>query len=102
MKDKIKGLTKIQKDYVRCLPFIHKAGDLIIEGDKITKAGLSLNESMLIMPHNSFVLQMPFNTPSTVFVFFLKTEVRLTGLWFPGSSLVPRNINNNVVVYNTG
>lgn len=45
---------------------------------------------------------MPFNTPSTVFVFFLKTEVRLTGLWFPGSSLVPRNINNNVVVYNTG
>lgn len=39
-RDSIKGLTKIQKDYVCCLLFISQLGDLILEGEKITKAGL--------------------------------------------------------------
>lgn len=57
-KDSIKGQKdyKIQKDYVLCLHFIRKAGDLITEGNQIAKARLSLVEPMLAIPHNSFVL----------------------------------------------
>lgn len=39
MRDTIKGLTKIQKYYIHQLALIHQVGDLIIEGDQITKTG---------------------------------------------------------------
>lgn len=62
VRDGIKGLAEILTDYIPCLPFIHcfplihQAGDLIIEGDQIIKAGLSLDEPMLTMAENSVVL----------------------------------------------
>ena len=51
----MKGLTKIQNDYVQCFPFTHQAGDLIMEGDQITKAGLSLDESMKSFTLDNFL-----------------------------------------------
>ena len=56
MKDGIKGLTKIQYDYIYYLPFINQVGEFIIEGDQITKAELSLDKMVLTMSENSFVL----------------------------------------------
>lgn len=50
VKDSIKGLTEIQKDYVCCLPFIQQADDLIMEGVQITKTG-SIAEALMDMHH---------------------------------------------------
>lgn len=55
MRSGIKSLSEIQEDYICCLPFFHLIGDLM-EEDQITKARLPLCDSMLNMPHNSFVL----------------------------------------------
>lgn len=55
IKNVIKNLTKIQKDYIHHLPFNHQMCDFII-GDQITEAGLFLNEPMLNKPDNSFIL----------------------------------------------
>ena len=44
MRDGTKGLTKIQKGYIYCFSFIHQAGDLIKEGDKINEVRFSLHE----------------------------------------------------------
>ena len=51
----VSGLAKIQKDYVYCLPFINLTGDLITK-DQIPKAGFSVDELMLTMSNNSFIL----------------------------------------------
>lgn len=85
MRDGSEGLTKIQKDHICCILFIHQAGDLIIEGHLITKAGpyRSLThvtyalKCLSVAPRNSFSITFP------------GTEVRLTGQSFPGSSLIP-------------
>lgn len=55
MRDSIKGLSKIQEDYVSLLLFIHQLGDLIKEGDKIANRGISFNKLMLTIPDNNAV-----------------------------------------------
>lgn len=57
VRDGIKGLTKVQKDYIHCLSFIHEVGDLNMEGGQIAKAGSSLfpGEPMLTMPDNGIL-----------------------------------------------
>lgn len=55
MRGGTKGFTKIWKDYLHCLPFIHNVGDLR-EGDQFVKGGFSLHELVLTVPDNSFVL----------------------------------------------
>jgi len=63
------------------IPFIHQVGDLIIEGDQITKAGLSLHESMLIKLDNSFVFYLILIIFRIIFsIIFSETEVRLSSL----------------------
>lgn len=61
MKDGIKGLTKIQYDYIYCLPFINQVNDLITEGDQTMKAGLSFQKPMLAMHDNCFVFSLTFS-----------------------------------------
>ena len=51
-----KGLTKIQKDYIHYLTFIRSAAYLIIKRDQIATTGLSLDEPILTVSDNSFVL----------------------------------------------
>jgi len=51
VRDGINDLPEIRNDYTHLLPFIHQDGDLITEGDKITKAGLSFHEPMLDKRH---------------------------------------------------
>lgn len=90
VRDSIKGLTEIQKDYVHCLSFIHKAGDLIIEGDQITKVGLPLmNPYQLREIIALFFKCFSLSPRSIVSATFPWTDDRLIGLQLPGSSLVP-------------
>lgn len=56
IRDNNKGLTEIQRNCIHCLPFIHQIGDLVMEGDQITKAGLPLRECLQTVPDISFVL----------------------------------------------
>lgn len=51
MEDGIKGLADTQNDYIHCLPFTCLVGDLVVEGDHITRHFL-----ILTMPDNSFML----------------------------------------------
>lgn len=41
---------------MHCFPFVHQVGNLTVEGDEISYAGLSLDGLILNMPDNSFVL----------------------------------------------
>lgn len=56
----IEDLTKIRKDYVHHLLFIHWKVDFITEGDQITKARFSLYEPMLAMPDNQVRFKLAF------------------------------------------
>lgn len=56
MRDGIKGLTEIQKDYIHHFPFVLQVSD-IITGDQITMAGLCLHEPMLTIAGNSFLFK---------------------------------------------
>ena len=48
--------SEFQKDYIHYLTFIRSAAYLIIKRDQIATTGLSLDELMVTMLENSFVL----------------------------------------------
>lgn len=47
MRDSITGFAKIHKHSVCHLPSINQAGEVIMEGNEISKSGLSLDKPML-------------------------------------------------------
>lgn len=75
VRDSIKCLAEIQKDYILCLTFNHQEGDLHME-DQITKAGFSVEKNTYTMLENSFVINCLAISPRTIFfITFPGTEV---------------------------
>lgn len=85
VRDSIKCLAKIQKDYMICLTFNDQESYYFI-----TKAGLSLDKNMLTMLENIFVFNCLTVSPKTIFfITFPGIEVVLTVLQLPGHSFMP-------------
>lgn len=84
MRNDLKGLTKIQKDDLCHLSFIHQVADLMTERDQITKAGITHEwQDSLMNPHWVYLIISLFFecfsiSPRTIFsITFSRTEVRL-------------------------
>lgn len=90
MGDNVKRLTEVEINSIRCSPFIHQGSHLIVEGHQVRQVWSPFHTNMLTAPSHLFVLHICLEMVSRIIhsTTFPRIKVKLTDLWFPGSSFL--------------